>query len=180
VKALPTALCASVVVWAAAALAQDGGAPQRPTGFATLHGGAVRFELTDSRSQDERDPSTDAIRGAIARGLEVEQIQIRPEAKMVLRVQVQTVERRQGADLLNCAQVKARMFDSEKAFLPTNDVEAEHCTSDDGGHAKDSASNYAAVPGTVLKSLDSATSPKGHAYGLALADVLTTLERRLR
>jgi hypothetical protein len=172
VSVLGAVLCA-----AGAALAQDGGATH---GFATLRGGTLGVEVTDLRAANERDPSRDAVRTAIAKGLEAEQIRVTADAHKVLRLQLQQVERRQGDFSLHCVQVKARLVDKDREFLPTPDVDAERCISDSPPSASNAGPNFAEVPSGVMRALEALQSgAKSHAYGEALADVLANLERRM-
>jgi len=164
---------------AALLLQQDAGAASKPTGFASLRGTTVRLEVVDGRAREEREPPTDRIEGAIAKGLDAAQIRVGVEGTKILRIQVQRGEKRVGDDTLYCAQVRGLIRDKEKEFLPAPEVESSRCVEENAKADRDASNPFGPVPKAVVQALEPGGG-KAQAYGIALAEVLTTLERRIR
>jgi hypothetical protein len=166
--------------FAALLLSQDAGVASKPVGFASLRGATVRLEVVDGRSREERDPPTDRIEAAIAKGLDAAQIRVGPDGTKILRVQIQRGEKRVGENTtLYCAQVRGLIRDKEKEFLPSPEVESSRCVNENAKADQDASNPFGPVPKAVVQALESGGA-KSQAYGIALAEVLTTLERRIR
>jgi hypothetical protein len=172
-----------LLLCAVCAHAQDAGNAPRPIGFASLRGGALGLDVSDLRTGDEmNDPPASAVRRAISKAFEGAQIRLAPDARKVLKVQLDQVERRSGNDSIHCAVVRAHIIDKDQEFLPSVDVEAQRCFNEEATpSAGADDSNDHSVPAEVVRALRAINGgPKSHAYGAALAEVLANVERRIR
>ena len=171
----------SCLVWGTLVLAQDAGTagPAAPVRIQRT----LRLELVDSRPKVNRDPTTSAVENAIRDALGREAIRFAPDAKTTLRLELLQVERREGVALMICAQVRGRIVESGRDFLPSSDTVTERCLqgspkmpSYDGANVSPNSVTEAAA--TLLGAFGD--RPVSRAFGAALAEVIANLQRKLR